>query len=59
VAPLFKSAIHDNNQLVAVNRFNYLKSLLTGTALKAIAGLTLSAPNYEEAVMILERRFGN
>ncbi len=55
----YKSAIHDNDQLVAVDKFNYLKSLLTGTALEAIAGLTLSASNYEEAITILERRFGN
>jgi len=40
-------------------QFNYLKSLLTGTALDAIAGLTLSDSNYEEAITILERRFGN
>lgn len=38
----FKSAIH---QLVAVDKFNYLKSLFTGTALEAIVGLTLSASN--------------
>ena len=55
----FKSAIDDNDQLVAVDKFNYLKSLLACSALEAIAGLTLSASNYGEAIAILERRFGN
>ena len=55
----FKSAIHDNDQLVEIDKFNYLKSLLEGTALDAVSGLTLSAPNYAEAIAILEKRFGN
>ena len=55
----FQSTIHNNSQLQAVDKFNYLKSLLTGTALEAIAGLTLSASNYDEAIAILQRSFGN
>ncbi len=55
----FKSAVHSNDQLTEVDKFNYLKSLLTGTAREAIAGLTLSASNYKEAVAILEGRFGH
>ena len=55
----FKSAIHDNDQLVEIDKFNYLKSLLNGVALEAVSGLTLSAPNYAEAISILEKRFGN
>ena len=42
----FKSAVHDNDQLTGVDKFNYLKSLLTGTAREAVTGLTLSASNY-------------
>ena len=30
-----------------------------GNALDAISGLSLTAPNYSEAVSILEKRFGN
>ena len=55
----FKSAVHENTQLVTVDKFNYLKSLLSGTALEAISGLTLTASNYKDAVEILEKRFGN
>jgi hypothetical protein len=39
--------------------FNYLKSLLKGTASLTIAGLQLSAENYDTAVKLLEERFGN
>ena len=53
----FKSAIDDNDQLVAVDKFNYLKSLLAGSALEAI-NCRLDS-NYGEAIAILERRFGN
>ena len=42
----FSSAIHNN----------YLRSMVSGTALEAISGL---APNYDEAVQILQKRFGN
>ena len=42
-----------------MDKFNYLRSLLEHTALDAIAGLTLSAANYQEAVEILRKRFGN
>ena len=42
-----------------MDKFNYLRSLLERTALDAIAGLTLSAVNYREAVEILQKRFGN
>ena len=41
----FMAAVHDNDHLAAVDKFNYLKSFLTGTALKEIAGLTPSATN--------------
>ena len=53
------AAVHNNSQLVSVDKFNYLKSLLSGTALEAIQGLTLTDANYNEAVTILQKRFGN
>ena len=54
-----KSAIHENPTLSDIDKFNYLRSLLERSARESIAGLTLTAPNYKEAVSILERRFRN
>ena len=55
----FESAVHNSTELSPVDKFNYLKSLLDGPAAAAIAGLTLSSPNYSEGVTILKKRFGN
>ena len=55
----YKSAIHLNSALSDVDKFNYLRSLLEKSAYDAIAGLTLSAANYREAIEILKKRFGN
>lgn len=49
----FNSAIHTNDRLSEIDKFNYLSSLLQGTAYDAIAGLALSSVNYQEAVTIL------
>ena len=48
----FNSAIHTNDRLSEIDKFNYLRSLLESTAYDAIAGLALSAANYGEAVEI-------
>lgn len=42
-----------------VDKFQYLKSLLEGSAVNAISGLPLTNSNYKEAVAILKDRFGN
>ena len=55
----FKSAIHENPALSDIDKFNYLSSLLEHSVKESIAGLTLTASNYKEAVSILEKRFGN
>ena len=55
----FNSAVHLNDRLSDIDKFNYLRSLLEGTAFDAIAGLALSAANYREAIDILKKRFGN
>ncbi len=44
----FRSAIHDNDQLVAIDKFNYLKSLLEGTALEAVSGFTCPPPTTQK-----------
>ena len=55
----YKAAIHDNGSLSEIEKFNYLRSLLQGPALDAVSGLTLTAANYEEAISVLQKRFGN
>jgi DNA-binding transcriptional ArsR family regulator len=55
----YQAAVHSNPEISDVQKFTYLKSLVEGTAREAISGLSLSADNYEEAVGILEKRFGN
>ena len=55
----FESSIHKNPTLAPIDKFNYLNSLLMKPALDAISGLSLSASNYEEAIAILKKRFGN
>ena len=37
----YKSAVHSNDELSDVDKFNYLRSLLERTAYEAVAGLTL------------------
>lgn len=54
----YKSAIHANPALSDVDKFNYLRSLLEREAFEAIASLTLSSANYDQAITIL-KRFGN
>ena len=56
---LFQSAIHLNPELSDVDKFSYLRSLLDSTAYDAIAGLTLSTTNYQQAVEVLCKQFGN
>ena len=55
----FQSAIHDNEEISDIDRFNYLKRYLGGLALESVSGLTLSSANYKEAIAILKERFGN
>ena len=55
----FESAIHKNTNLSDIDKFNYLHSLLENTAANAISGLTLTSGNYNEAIVILKKRFGN
>jgi hypothetical protein len=54
----FESAIHTNNNISKIDKFNYLNSLLEGIALRAIQGLTLTGANYDAAIEILRDRFG-
>lgn len=55
----FDSAIHSNYSLSPVDKFNYLRSYLESSAAEAVAGLTVTSANYDEAIAILKKRFGN
>ena len=48
----------ENQTLLDVEKFNYLNSLVEGTAAAAIRGLPFTADNYEAAKIILKKRFG-
>ena len=47
------------NYVAPIDKFNYLNSLLVKSASEAISGLSLTAANFDDAVAILKRRFGN
>ena len=56
----YEASIHKNASIASIDKFNYLNSLLEKkTASEAIAGLSITSANYEEAISILKRRFGN
>ena len=50
------SYIHKNTELLDIDKFNYLKSLLTNCAIR---GLALTSVNYSEAIALLHKCFGN
>lgn len=54
----FKSAVHKNEAISLIDKFNYLNSLLKGPASRAIQGLSLTEANYDYAIEILHERFG-
>ena len=54
----FNSAVNNNPDLSAVDKFNYLRALLEGPAARSVQGLTLTAANYSTALEILQDHFG-
>ena len=54
---IFYCSVHEQN-LPAVSKFTYLKSVLRGPALTAIAGISVTGDNYQLAVKLLKDRFG-
>lgn len=54
---LFDSLIHQNSSLSDVEKFQYLRTLLKGNALKLIENLHLSASNYFVAYDTIKRRY--
>ena len=53
----FVSAADGNQKLSDVDKFNYVKTLVEGTAAAAIRGLILTANNFEAAKSIFKKRF--
>ncbi|GFR29655.1 integrase catalytic domain-containing protein [Trichonephila clavata] len=55
----FETAVHNNESLNKVDKFNYLKAHLGGSALNTVEGFPISAKAYDEAVKLLKNRFAN
>ncbi|XP_037505670.1 uncharacterized protein LOC119381997 [Rhipicephalus sanguineus] len=55
----FSTAVHNNDDLSAAEKLNYLSTLVTGTAAAAISGLQATGECYEDAIDILKKRFGD
>jgi len=54
---IFASAIHDQN-LPVVSKFAYLRSVLRGMALSAIAGVPVTSDTYPLVIKLLRDRYG-
>ena len=55
----FRVAIQENDSLKNITKFNYLRTFLQGAALASISCLSLASKNYNQAIEILEKRYGN
>ena len=55
----FKASIDGHPGLAKVEKLKYLQGSLTSIAAETIAGLQITNENYDEAVKLLEQRFGN
>jgi hypothetical protein len=53
----FKSLIHENKTISAIEKFHYLKSSLGGEAKNVISSIEISAENYQSAFKLLKDRF--
>ena len=55
---IFRVAVHDNPEIPPVQKFVYLKSLLTGEAAGHVANIKTEEVNYDFAVQCLQSRYG-
>jgi hypothetical protein len=55
----YSSSIHENPNLSDIEKLNYLHNLLEKSAAEAISGLKITSANYQEAIDILDKIFGN
>ena len=56
---MFSSAIHQNRDITDNERMSYLQTLVVGPAKEAISGYLCNPGFYQDALLELERRFGN
>lgn len=56
---LFESAVHNNTELRATEKFYYLTSLLTSSAAASVSGLPMTEQCYNDAIEILQKRFAD
>ena len=54
----FRATIHEDTSLSNVQKFAYLRTLLTDEASRAIAGIDLTDANYPSAIELLSDRYG-
>lgn len=55
----FKSMIHESTGITPIQKFQYLRSSLSGEALQVIGGLSTTADNYENAWELLQKNYEN
>ncbi|XP_065280448.2 uncharacterized protein [Dermacentor albipictus] len=53
-----EQAVHGNDGLSTAEKFLYLRSVLSGKAAAAIAGIQVTGANYTTAIELLKERFG-
>ena len=49
----FEATVHNNDHLPDVQKFTYLRSVLTGNAMQTIEGFEVTGANYQPAVVAL------
>ena len=54
----FAAAVHDNNNVPAVHKFTYLRSVLEGVPYHTVEGFEVTSANYHHAVDALKYHFG-
>ena len=54
----FESPVHENTSLSPIDKFNYLRTLIEEPTYSAVAGLSLTEANYEAALELLKKRYG-
>ena len=54
----FEAAVHNNDNVPALQKFTYLSSVLEGIAYRTIEGFEVTSANYHHAVDDLKHRFG-
>ena len=55
----YNATIHSSTAISNIEKFNYFKNLLTGSALESISSLSLTDSNYERVIDLLKERFNN